>query len=199
MLRDLVTNAEQVTSAPSSMRLGGGLAFARDSRHVLLGVDEELHRLDLVGGEALPGEDIGIAAGVTPRGTRDDQYLVLKGSPGTVLVATGPQPFTARQLFKLPETSKQLAADPSGDHVLSATVNGSLYRWSVGDDAPTKVADGIETAAWIPGAKPPDPDPELEPSALPSQRVLVFGTTARGSGSMEILPSATQAGVGDMG
>jgi Tol biopolymer transport system component len=198
VLRDLMTDRDRVTSAPEGTRLSGQLSFELDSRHVLVGVGTGLHRLDLVGGEALPGADLGIASWVIPRGLRDDQFLAFKGAPGTVIAIDGPKPFTADRLLRLPEASKQLAVDASGDHVLASTVDGALYRWSTGDGAPTKVADRIATAAWIPGPTPPEPDPGPKPTASPPQRVLVFGKTARGGPSMVVLPSASRGGIGEM-
>jgi hypothetical protein len=53
------------------------------------------------------------------------------------------------QSFLLPETIKAITVDPSGSHFLALTRSGSLYRWSVGDTAPTRLADGVSAAAWL--------------------------------------------------
>jgi hypothetical protein len=52
--------------------------------------------------------------------------------------------------FQLPETITALTADPSGTHFLAVSRSHVLYRWSVGDTAPTKLADGVSTAVWLP-------------------------------------------------
>ena len=52
--------------------------------------------------------------------------------------------------FQLPETITALTADPSGTHFLAVTRSHVLYRWSVGDTAPTKLADGVSAAVWLP-------------------------------------------------
>jgi hypothetical protein len=54
------------------------------------------------------------------------------------------------QGFLLPETIKAMTVDPSGTHFLVVTRSGVLYRWSVGDTAPNKLADGVSAAAWLP-------------------------------------------------
>jgi hypothetical protein len=57
-----------------------------------------------------------------------------------------------KHLFRYPELcgSERLSSDPSGRHVLALGAAG-LYRWSEGDAEPTKIADGIRAAAWVPG------------------------------------------------
>jgi hypothetical protein len=52
--------------------------------------------------------------------------------------------------FRLPETITALTADPSGTHVLAVTSRRTLYRWSVGDPAPTTLANDVIAAAWRP-------------------------------------------------
>jgi hypothetical protein len=56
----------------------------------------------------------------------------------------------AGRSFQLPETITALQADPSGNHFLAVTASGVLYRWSVGDRAPARLADDVSAAAWIP-------------------------------------------------
>ena len=53
------------------------------------------------------------------------------------------------QGFLLPETIKAMTVDPSGTHFLALTRSDTLYRWSVGDAAPTRLADGVSAAAWL--------------------------------------------------
>jgi hypothetical protein len=56
----------------------------------------------------------------------------------------------ADRSFQLPETITSLATDASGMHFLAVTRSRVLYRWSVGDAAPTKLADKVSAAAWLP-------------------------------------------------
>ena len=56
-----------------------------------------------------------------------------------------------RRNFRLPETIVALTADASGMHFLAVTRSRALYRWSVGDTAPMKLADRISAAAWLSG------------------------------------------------
>ena len=58
--------------------------------------------------------------------------------------------FRADRGFHLPETITALTADPSGTHFLAVTRSRVLYRWSAGDTAPTRLADGVRAAAWLP-------------------------------------------------
>ena len=52
--------------------------------------------------------------------------------------------------FRVPETITALTADPSGTHFLAVTARRALYRWSVGDPAPTRLAGDVIAAAWRP-------------------------------------------------
>jgi hypothetical protein len=58
--------------------------------------------------------------------------------------------FREDQGFHLPETISALAAAPGGTHFLAVTRSHVLYRWSAGDAAPTRLADGVSAAAWLP-------------------------------------------------
>ena len=51
--------------------------------------------------------------------------------------------------FQLPETITALTADPGGTHFLAVTRSHGLYRWSVGETAPTKLASGVSAAVWL--------------------------------------------------
>jgi len=59
----------------------------------------------------------------------------------------------AERSFTLPETITALATDRSGMHFLAVTRGQVLYRWSVGDSAATKLAAGVNAAAWLPGGR----------------------------------------------
>jgi len=52
--------------------------------------------------------------------------------------------------FSLPDRITALTADPSGVHFLAVTEGRILYRWSVGDLAPARLAEGVSAAAWRP-------------------------------------------------
>jgi Tol biopolymer transport system component len=199
VLVDLETGAETVAPA-GPVDLLGRLSFAPDSRHVVFDVWEgdltAVRRFDLVGREPVPvdaqnGDDFSTAF----RGSSDAQ-LVPNGDR-FVYESRDSRPLGGGRLFRLPGPLDQvtLASDRSGDHIL-ATNDGSLYRWSVGDEEPTKLTGEYFGAAWIPGTDPPVPEPS--PTALPPQRVLVFGTTSTGGTSMVVLSSASREGIGEM-
>ena len=57
--------------------------------------------------------------------------------------------FRANRGFHLTETITALTANPSGTHFLAVTRNRVLYRWSAGDTAPTRLAEGVNAAAWL--------------------------------------------------
>jgi hypothetical protein len=57
-------------------------------------------------------------------------------------IGTGPR-------FRLPETITALMTDSTGMHFLAVTRSRVLYRWSVGDAAPTRLAEGVNAAAWV--------------------------------------------------
>jgi hypothetical protein len=56
----------------------------------------------------------------------------------------------AERSFTLPDSITTLTTDAIGTHFLAVTRGRVLYRWSVGDRAPTKLADGVRAAAWLP-------------------------------------------------
>ena len=58
--------------------------------------------------------------------------------------------FRADRGFRLAETITALAVDPSGTHFLAVTRSQVLYRWSVGDRVPARLAEGVSAAAWLP-------------------------------------------------
>jgi hypothetical protein len=51
--------------------------------------------------------------------------------------------------FQIPGAVGALATDRSGTHFLVVTRTQILYRWSVGDGQPTKLAEGVRAAAWL--------------------------------------------------
>jgi hypothetical protein len=180
---DLATGTRALNGLGPSARVGERLAFSADG-NLLYGLNDEMQRLAYVANENAPSGGLGIASWVFPRAGHADEYLVVKGEPGQVNVARGPAPFTMGPLFRLPDDPVHLAVDASGDHVL-AVVDDTLYRWSEGDEAPTKIADGIVTAAWVPDGSA-EPSPEPEPGPEPNGQ-LPNGIAAVRDGELVVL------------
>lgn len=94
-----------------------------------------------------------------------DQLLSAKydqgdNRPGGMAIGTF-SPVTGKQtqfLFELPGSPApneiQGTSDRTGNHIL-AIIDQRLYRWSVGDNAPTTIADDVDTTAWIPPTSSP--------------------------------------------
>jgi hypothetical protein len=86
--------------------------------------------------------------------TREDGTIVVRAVPIGGTLADG------RDLFELPDRTTSavalpdriisLVADPTGNHFLAVVASGGLYRWSRGEEAPTKVADEVTAAVWLP-------------------------------------------------
>jgi hypothetical protein len=53
-------------------------------------------------------------------------------------------------LFEIPGRVSSLVTDHDGGHFLAVTEAGDLYRWSRGEDQPTKVASDVAAATWLP-------------------------------------------------
>jgi WD40-like Beta Propeller Repeat len=183
VVRDLTAaEAERVTPAPAGTFFINRLEFAADSRHVLFDLFEDstgratLREADIVAGEAPPGRDVGVVVGgqgwVGVRGTTGE-YLGVKGSPPGVLSMQGPSPFTASPLFTLPGIPTQVVSDASGRDIL-AVVDHTLYRWSEGDEAPTKLFGNYAGGAWIPDAPAPDRR-TADPASAPNGVLAVIG------------------------
>ncbi len=194
VLRDLTTGTERVTSAPDGTFFINRVEFAPDAHRVIFNLFDDaqgratLRELNVVDGEAPPGRDVGPAAGeavwVGLRGNTGE-YLAVKGSPPSVLSLRGPAPFTASPLFTVPAIPSQVVADQSGRHIL-AVVDHALYRWSVGDERATKIADNVIGAAWIPDARQAPPAPA---AAAP----LPNGVVVARNGALDVLGAADGA------
>jgi WD40-like Beta Propeller Repeat len=65
-------------------------------------------------------------------------------------IATGSEELPSPVIFTVTGKVTSLVADRSGRHFLAVTDAGVLYRWSQGDDQPTRVAENVATAAWLP-------------------------------------------------
>jgi hypothetical protein len=145
LLRDLRTGEEQDFRSPAGTVFGDALVFAEPGR--LLFETQELGS-----GRTAPMA-LDLATGVMDAGrppvTADAPEVALPAPPDLVV------------------------GDATGRHFV-AVVGETLYRWSVGDDEPTKVADGIVTAAWI-----PDGDAAPKPAADMPKGIAVVRTDGR--------------------
>jgi hypothetical protein len=65
-------------------------------------------------------------------------------------VSTGPAELPSPVLFEVPGRVISLVSDRSGRHFLALNQAGDLYRWSRGEDQPTKVGSGVAAATWLP-------------------------------------------------
>lgn len=158
VLHDLVTGEDRVTGAAGGARFAESLWFAADSRHVAFVLYGDAssgastwHELDLVGGEAFPGRVLPLSSNVFWLGYRGATSEFLGTTDGRFLVADSRDATTTRRLLDLTSAPTRASADVSGRH-LAILDGGDLARWSVGERKPTKVADGVAAAAWIPDA-----------------------------------------------
>lgn len=95
--------------------------------------------------------------GVTAAAFVDDETVALaeptatgRTKVRTWTITTGSEELPSPVIFAVPGRIVSLVADRSGQHFLAVTDAGVLYRWSQGDDQPTKVAENVATAAWLP-------------------------------------------------
>lgn len=85
----------------------------------------------------------------------DEVALALGDRDGSVVrrwrLGSGADLAGSPVLFRTDRAIRSLVADPSGEHLLVLTADGILHRWSVGDPAPVRLADGVTAAAWLGG------------------------------------------------
>jgi hypothetical protein len=139
--------------APDSQRLTFRLSTAREGSYLrvldtrqdvtlgetpILGSGESQITVDGVLGDT--GEYF---AALSPGGSSSDPLRVVALDPVTLDIT--------RDLFRFPGPccGQSFASDTSGRHVLGVAVDGGLYRWSEGEDEPTKIADGVTAAVWV--------------------------------------------------
>jgi len=67
------------------------------------------------------------------------------------IVAIDPKTAKVTRTLSDLDFANQPVADPSGAHILVRSAN-ALYRWSEGDEQPTKIADDILAAQWVPSS-----------------------------------------------
>ena len=102
--------------------------------------------VELPGGPAVTAatfvddDTVALAEATSAGSTEVRRWTVAPGS------AEAPSPV----LFQVRGQVVSLTADPSGQHFLAVTSAGELYRWSRGDDQPTRLGDGVAAAAWLP-------------------------------------------------
>jgi hypothetical protein len=73
------------------------------------------------------------------------------GEPVRIVTIDPGSGLAARDLFRVRGTVTDASTDPTGRHVLVVDERGALWSWSEGDDVVRHVADGVVSAAWIPG------------------------------------------------
>jgi hypothetical protein len=179
VVRDLQLGGDRALSPPTGAFFGDRLLFDTDSRHVIFALSGAeprpanqlgLHRLDLIGDEAMPGQPFDIDPSVF-LGAVDADVRYLVRSPhveygpdrrvGDVIGTVGPGiSATARRRseafdgwFGLPSSVTSGSVDRAGRHVLAVS-QSTLYRSSRTDARPTKLRAGIVAAAWVPTARP---------------------------------------------
>jgi hypothetical protein len=92
---------------------------------------------------------------VSDIGDRPGQSLTAEHKPLRVVAIDPTTGNTTRVLFALAGASQPIA-DASGTHIVIQGADG-LYRWSRGDRQPTKIADHVLAATWLPAAPSPPP------------------------------------------
>ena len=88
---------------------------------------------------------------VSDAGDTPGESLSANGKPLRVAAFDAHRQEITRVLFEL-HAAEHPVADPSGAHILVKSAD-TLYRWSDGDLHPTKLADGIRAAIWLPGSE----------------------------------------------
>jgi hypothetical protein len=198
VLRDLATGTERTTAAPPGTFFINRLEFTPDSRHVVFNMFDDAtgrstgRELDLVVGEAPPGREVAPSGWLGVRGQTGEYLEVLpEKAVGAISVATwNPFDSTATMRFEVPSVPSQVVSDRSGDHLL-AVADGGLYRWSVGDEKPTKLSGNYIGAAWIPDEAPTRlPNGVL--AALGGEHLAVLGSVSgRQHSSLGTFPGIT--------
>jgi hypothetical protein len=185
LLRDLRTGEERDFRSPAGTVFSDTLVFA-DSRLLLFETDNATARqtaamqLDVENGAMSARQaDFERSLGWV-RITDDHDYYLMEGP--AVLSERPIHADTPAPELELPAIPDVLSGDTSGRHFV-LVVGGALYRWSEGDDAPTKVADGIVAASWI-----PDAARVVEPTAA-----LPLGIVAASNGRLVVLGSTDGA------
>ncbi len=202
VVRDLANRVDAASFLPPdpSERFGRALVFESDSHHLVYELvrtapsaghgTNRLYRFDPLGGEALPGQEFGLAPRAF-RGTLGDSgsYVAVKGRDVLSLrCARCPDTsvFTADRLLRMPRAPHVIASDRTGDHLLLVSAR-TLYRWSEGDKKPTKIRDSIVAAAWI-------PDSPEQPRATPAPGAIVaVRSESVSDGRVVVLDSGTGA------
>jgi WD40-like Beta Propeller Repeat len=90
-------------------------------------------------------------------GDRPGQSLTAEHKPLRVVAIDPTTGNTTRVLFTLAGASQPIA-DATGTHIVIQGAEG-VYRWSRGDRQPTKIADHVLAATWLPAAPSPPPSP----------------------------------------
>ena len=200
VLRDLTTGEETVTSGPGGYRsssTGWSSPRIRATSFVatiLRSDDARVHRGSMRSTSSPASRHRAATSGSRPVGRAGSavrgmtgEYLGVKGTPPSVCISPRwPVAVQRGRCSPFPTTPTQVVSDRSGRHIL-AVVDHSLYRWSEGEKEPTKIADGVIGAAWIPDGSPPPP-PVPASKTMPGSLVaavdgdrLAFLASANGS------------------
>lgn len=195
-LRDLATGSAFALRGSAAVALRG-LSWSADSRHLafqqyggrafVLDIETATSlddarcvcdQTDANGWYGYLGKTGEFLGTVTPGGDR--------AAPGRV-VTLDTDGVEGRTLFAWPDQVQDLRSDSSGSNVLMTTDRG-LYRWSEGDDEPTKLGEYLG-AAWIPDAAPPAGQLHQSPARLPNGILAVTadrGPVAMGAESGQV-------------
>jgi hypothetical protein len=96
-------------------------------------------------------------------GTTGNMLGVANPGPDAHVVALDPATgVVSRVLFALPQAHAPVA-DPTGQHIVvlqGDDSNGTLYRWSDGDEEPTRIGTntGVIAVVWVPGSSATTPE-----------------------------------------
>ena len=87
----------------------------------------------------------------------DGGSLAANGKPQRIVAMDAGTGEVTRDLFDLrvSEGISDAVADKTGWHLLVVDGSGSLHRWSEGEDDPTRIADNVIAATWIPDVPSP--------------------------------------------
>ena len=170
-VRDVVSGAEREWAMPvptdgDPYELRSPQAWSSDSRHLVITVNRSVTSTSFweVDTAMAPGT-LDASAVVKLGGSSDPN------GPGALVTASAPDHFTALgingrivdwavpggdvgTLLQMPATPgiRIAGVDATGRHLLILAGGGAsgdtLYRWTVGDAAPTKLAEGIVAADW---------------------------------------------------
>jgi hypothetical protein len=169
-IRDLATGEERLVRVPPvdadgrPLELVGPLVWDADSRHLIVpvrgdaGIQHQYldveNATDVFEGGNIPRFDERDGPLAFASLGEAGRFAVMVADPDDeaalrVVEMDVPAGEIRRVLFGVSRlVIPALSSDGSGRHLLFVTREGALYRWSEGEEEPTKVADGIDAADW---------------------------------------------------